>query len=95
MGVGWKMIGRMWNQKKMHASAVKLAQILVQTDASWFEPHEPEEEDTICLERKCEEETVTKTAGEIEESPEPDTPLFIAASNGIVEIVNEILSRYS
>ncbi|XVE51046.1 hypothetical protein DITRI_Ditri02bG0007000 [Diplodiscus trichospermus] len=85
---GWKMIDRIWTHKKMHASAVKLAEILVKTDASWFEPHEPEEEDAICLERKEEEERVKM------ESPEPDTPLFIAASTGIVEIVKEILAVY-
>ncbi|XVF26114.1 hypothetical protein REPUB_Repub13aG0272000 [Reevesia pubescens] len=92
---GWKMIDRMWSQKRMHASAVKLAKILVRTDASWFEPHEPEEDDMICLERKLEEEErVTKSAASGMESPEPDTPLFIAASTGIVEIVNEILNVY-
>ncbi|XWS15521.1 hypothetical protein CRYUN_Cryun34aG0007400 [Craigia yunnanensis] len=92
---GWKMIDRMWTQKKMHVSAVKLVKILVRTDASWFEPHEPEEEDTICLERKeDEEERVKKSAATGMESLEPDTPLFIAASTGIVEIVNEILTVY-
>ncbi|XWS18158.1 hypothetical protein CRYUN_Cryun32bG0018300 [Craigia yunnanensis] len=92
---GWKMIDRMWTQKKMHASAVKLAKMLVRTDASWFEPHEPEEDDTICLERKGEEERVMKSATSgMEESPKPDTPLLIAASTGIVEIVNEILTVY-
>ena len=89
------MIDRMWTQKKMHASAVKLAKILVSTDASWFEPHEPEEEDAICLERKEDtEERVKKSAAYGMESLEPDTPLFIAASTGIVEIVNEILTVY-
>ncbi|XVF26110.1 hypothetical protein REPUB_Repub13aG0271600 [Reevesia pubescens] len=79
----------------MHGSAVKLAKILVRTDASWFEPHEPEEDDMICLERKLEEEErVTKSAASGMESPEPNTPLFIAASTGIVEIVNEILNVY-
>ncbi|XWS12891.1 hypothetical protein CRYUN_Cryun37aG0129100 [Craigia yunnanensis] len=92
---GWKMIDRMWTEKKMHTSAVKLAKMLVRTDPSWFEPHEPEEDDTICLDRKGEEEKVKKSeANGMEESPEPDTPLFIAASTGIVEIVNEILTVY-
>ncbi|XVF84547.1 hypothetical protein PTKIN_Ptkin17bG0045800 [Pterospermum kingtungense] len=94
---GWKMIDQIWSQKKMHESAVKLAKILVQTDASWFDPHEPEEEDTICLERKCEEGTVmnSRARGMGEpESPEPYTPLFIAASTGILEILNEILNTY-
>ena len=89
------MIDRMWTEKKMHASAVKLAKMLVRTDASWFEPHEPEEDDAICLDRKGEEERVMKSATSgMEESPEPDTPLLIAASTGIVEIVNEILTVY-
>ncbi|XVE51048.1 hypothetical protein DITRI_Ditri02bG0007200 [Diplodiscus trichospermus] len=73
----------------MHASAVKLAKILERTDASWFEPHEPDEEDAICLERKEYQEERVKM-----ESPEPDTPLFIAASTGIVEIVKDILAVY-
>ncbi|XVF26122.1 hypothetical protein REPUB_Repub13aG0272800 [Reevesia pubescens] len=92
---GWKMIDRMWSQKRMHGSVVKLAKILVRTDASWFEPHEPEEDDMICLERKLEEEErVTKSTASGMESPEPDTRLFIAASTCIVEIVNEILNVY-
>ncbi|OMO64804.1 hypothetical protein COLO4_31842 [Corchorus olitorius] len=85
---GWKMIDRIWNQKKMHVSALKLAKMLIIADASWFhEPHEPEEPDTICLERKEEEEAK-------DQSPEPDTPLFVAAKSGIVEIVKEILAHY-
>ncbi|KAK6269089.1 hypothetical protein QUC31_013249 [Theobroma cacao] len=91
---GWTMIDHLWSQKKMHVSAVKLAKMLVGTDASWFEPHEPEEDDTICLERKEKEEERVKGAAARKESDEPDTPLFIAASTGIREIVNEILNVY-
>ncbi|XVF27961.1 hypothetical protein REPUB_Repub14bG0154200 [Reevesia pubescens] len=93
---GWKMIDRIWTQKKMNAVAVELAKILVRTDASWFEPHEPEEGDAICLERKevDEEEMVKKSAATGRELAEPDTPLFIASSTGILEIVNEILTLY-
>ncbi|XVE87718.1 hypothetical protein DITRI_Ditri19aG0010300 [Diplodiscus trichospermus] len=94
-GLGFKMINRIWKQKKMHESAVKLANILVRTDASWFEPHELEDSDTICLERKGEEEKVKNSATSgTEESLEPETPLFIAVSTGIVEIVKAILDRY-
>ncbi|XP_022716167.1 uncharacterized protein LOC111275235 [Durio zibethinus] len=93
---GWKMLDRIWSRKIMYASAVKLAKMLVQTDASWFEPHEAEEDDIICLDRKeDEEERVKKSASNGKEYlREPDTPLFIAASTGIVEIVNEILNVY-
>ncbi|KAK8349961.1 hypothetical protein V6Z11_A06G179700 [Gossypium hirsutum] len=92
---GWNMIDRMWNQKKMHASAVKLASTLVRTDTSWFDSHETEEGDTICLERKGEKAKDEKSAASgIKSSSEPDTPLIIAASTGIVEIVKEILHMY-
>ncbi|MBA0778943.1 hypothetical protein Gotri_003228 [Gossypium trilobum] len=94
---GWKMIVQIWKQKKMHESAVKLAKLLVETDASWFEPHEPEEDDTIIMERKEEEKEETSKSNataNTERSPEPDTPLLIATKTGIVEIVNEILTRY-
>ncbi|XVE87719.1 hypothetical protein DITRI_Ditri19aG0010400 [Diplodiscus trichospermus] len=94
-GIEFKMIDRIRKKKKLHESAVKLAKILVGTDASWFEPHELKDSDTICLERKGEEEiAMNSAASRMEESPEPETPLFIAASTGIVEIVEEILNRY-
>ncbi|OMO76885.1 hypothetical protein CCACVL1_15344 [Corchorus capsularis] len=79
------------------SKALKLAKMLIIADASnWFhEPHEPEEPDTICLERK-EEEKKDNCAAETpkNQSPEPDTPLFVAAKSGIVEIVKEILAQY-
>ncbi|KAE8686373.1 putative Ankyrin repeat family protein [Hibiscus syriacus] len=90
LATGWKIIDRMWSQKKMHSSAVVLANLLVRTDSSWFESHEPEEDDTICLERKEDKEEEVKRSV----TAEPDTPLFIAASTGIVEIVEEILKEY-
>ncbi|GMI72701.1 hypothetical protein like AT3G18670 [Hibiscus trionum] len=87
---GWKMLDRMRKQKQMHSLAVKLAKLLVRTDSSWFESHEPEHDDTICLERKEDKKVVMKSA----DSSKPDTPLFIAAGTGIVEIVKEILHQY-
>ncbi|XVE87717.1 hypothetical protein DITRI_Ditri19aG0010200 [Diplodiscus trichospermus] len=94
-GIGFKEIGRIWDQKKMHESAVQLARILVERDASWFKRHESEESDTICLKRNGEEEGVKNSAASgTKKSPEPETPLFVAASTGIVEIVREILDRY-
>ncbi|KAK8349962.1 hypothetical protein V6Z12_A06G177200 [Gossypium hirsutum] len=94
---GWKKIDRVWGQKQLHTSAIKLARHLVRTDTSWFQPHQSEEDDTICLERNDdkEEEKVKKiAAAKKEKSSEPDTPLFIAATTGIVEIANEILDKY-
>ncbi|MBA0723543.1 hypothetical protein Golax_004115, partial [Gossypium laxum] len=93
---GWKMIDRMWKQKKMHTSAVKLASTLVRTDTSWFDSHEAKEGDTICLERKEEEKAKDEksAASGMKSSSGPDTPLIIAASTGIVEIVKEILDMY-
>lgn len=86
------MINRMWKQKKIHVSAVKLASTLVQNDTSWFDSHEPKERDTICLERKEEKAEDEKSAASgVKSLSEPDTPLIIAASTGIVEIVNVIL----
>ncbi|KAK8575445.1 hypothetical protein V6N13_033314 [Hibiscus sabdariffa] len=94
LAAGWKMIDRLWNQKKMHSSAVTLAKLLVQSDLSWFQSHEPEEDDMICLERKDGEKEVKRSTTAEECNYEPDTPLFIAASKGIVEIVKEILKEY-
>ncbi|MFQ6643899.1 hypothetical protein Gotur_018762, partial [Gossypium turneri] len=94
---GWKMIDRVWGQKQLHTSAIKLARHLVRTDTSWFQHHQSEEDDTICLERnydKEEEKVKEIAAAGKEKSSEPDTPLFIAASTGIVEIVKEILDKY-
>ncbi|KAB2025977.1 hypothetical protein ES319_D06G186800v1 [Gossypium barbadense] len=93
---GWKMIDRMWKQKKMHTSAVKLASTLVRTDTSWFDSHKAEEGDTICLERKEEEKAKDEksAASGMKSSSGTDTPLIIAASTGIVEIVKEILDMY-
>ncbi|MBA0627095.1 hypothetical protein Godav_004646 [Gossypium davidsonii] len=97
MFIGWKVIDRVWGQKQLHTSAIKLARHLVRTDTSWFQPHQSEEDDTICLERnydKEEEKVKEIAAAGKEKSSEPDTPLFIAASTGIVEIVKEILDKY-
>ncbi|GMI77499.1 hypothetical protein like AT3G18670 [Hibiscus trionum] len=91
---GWKMIDGIRAQKRMHESAVKLAKMLVRTDSSWFDPHEPEEDDTVCLERREEENVKSSAAPGMEYPPEPDTPLFIAARAGIVEVVTEILTVY-
>ncbi|MBA0867459.1 hypothetical protein Goshw_000020 [Gossypium schwendimanii] len=97
MFIGWKVIDRVWGQKQLHTSAIKLARHLVRTDTSWFQPHQSEQDDTICLERnydKEEEKVKEIAAAGKEKSSEPDTPLFIAASTGIVEIVKEILDKY-
>ncbi|XVE87721.1 hypothetical protein DITRI_Ditri19aG0010600 [Diplodiscus trichospermus] len=91
-GIGLKMINRIWKEKKMHESAIKLADILVEMDTSWYKPPEPKESDTICLERMGEEETLKNSAASRMESPQLETPLFIAASTGIVEIVEKILA---
>lgn len=93
------MIGRLWGQKQLHTSAVELARRLVPTDTSWFQPHQSEEDDTICLERNKDDDDGEEKMKEIaaagkEKSSEPETPLFIAASTGIVEIVKEILDKY-
>ncbi|XP_039034503.1 protein ACCELERATED CELL DEATH 6-like isoform X1 [Hibiscus syriacus] len=91
---GWKMIDGIRAEKRMHESAVKLAKILVRTDSSWFDTHEPVEEDTVCLERMEEEKVKSSAAPDVESPPEPDTPLFTAARAGIVEVVTEILTVY-
>ncbi|KAA3478764.1 ankyrin repeat-containing protein [Gossypium australe] len=94
---GWNMIVQIWKQKKMHESAVKLAKLLVEKDTSWLETHEPEEDDTILMERKKEkkeEMSKSNATANTERSPEPDTPLLLATKTGIVEIVNAILTRY-
>ena len=100
MWVGWVTLNRIWTSKKTHALAVKLVEMLVRRDTSWFVAH-AQEQGTICLEREEKEETEIKTEegtskiGSSEKrSKSPDTPLLIADSTGIMEIVRMILEMY-
>ncbi|WRX27292.1 protein of unknown function DUF3447 - like 10 [Theobroma cacao] len=100
---GWVTLGDIWTSKKTHTLAVKLVEKLVRADASLCVAlaHTPEQDSTICLEGEVKEEAETKTeegstnlALSERRSKSPDTPLLIAASTGIMEIVRLILERY-
>ncbi|XWS15524.1 hypothetical protein CRYUN_Cryun34aG0007600 [Craigia yunnanensis] len=75
--------------------------MLMRRDTSWFVAHEHEQDNTICLEREEKdqeaeiktEEGTTKIASS-KRSKSPDTPLLIATSTGIEEIVRLILEMY-
>ncbi|OMO64802.1 hypothetical protein COLO4_31840 [Corchorus olitorius] len=103
LAIRWGTLDRIWTKKKTHALAVTLAGKLVKTDSSWCVAHKPEEDGKICLEREEKEEAETKTEEGIittntssskKRSKSPDTPLLIAATAGIMEIVMLILNVY-
>ncbi|XVF26116.1 hypothetical protein REPUB_Repub13aG0272200 [Reevesia pubescens] len=79
-------------QKKKHALAENLTEMLVEADNSWQESSsQPNEEITICLDRDDMEEAYAAALGT---KTDKDTPLLIAAREGIIEIVNQILHKY-
>ncbi|GLT50517.1 hypothetical protein SLA2020_240000 [Shorea laevis] len=103
---GWNLINEIGKTKKRHEFAVKLAKMLVKMDSSSRREHcNLEGQNTIMRfsgDRKKGDkkkgEALSQTGGvdiaaaTIEEIP--DTPLIIAASTGIKEIVNEIIEVY-
>ncbi|XVF27960.1 hypothetical protein REPUB_Repub14bG0154100 [Reevesia pubescens] len=90
----WETLNRIWTSKKTHSLAFKLVEMLVRRDTSWFVAY-AQEQDTICLEREEKDETEIKTEeGTTKRSKLRDTPLLIAASTGIMEIVRSILKVY-
>ncbi|KAJ9169176.1 hypothetical protein P3X46_020637 [Hevea brasiliensis] len=106
---GWPALDRIWKEKRRHESVMKLTKLLVRLDKSWetslvepdigtislgkaerFRPTtqgrghsslEDDKEDTI-------DNPVKKTIDPI------STPLLIASSTGIIEIVDEMLKAY-
>ncbi|XP_022714613.1 uncharacterized protein LOC111274281 [Durio zibethinus] len=96
----WETLGGIWKRKITHTLAVKLVEMLVRRDTTWFVAH-AQEQDTICLERRQREEAeikieegISKIGSSGKRSKSPDTPLLIAASTGIMEIVTLILKVY-
>lgn len=97
LGYVWEKISETQEMKQKHELAQKLARKLVKIDHSWALTHETLD-NTIYIEEygRVEESTsvTIASAKKKKKSSLLDTPLLIAASNGIEEIVTEILLRY-
>ncbi|XP_060674596.1 uncharacterized protein LOC125418827 isoform X2 [Ziziphus jujuba] len=105
---GWPMIGNIQNEKKKHESSWKLAKLLIKKDESWKKTDIKPDKRTISLgvtkENGSKKAVVSGKKEDKEEKddnnnpppliPTSSTPLLIATSTGIVEIVNRILEEY-
>ncbi|XVF26123.1 hypothetical protein REPUB_Repub13aG0272900 [Reevesia pubescens] len=80
-------------RKKKHALAEKLTEMLVEADNSWQKSSsQPNEEiTTICLDRDDMEDAYAAAS---RTKTDNDTPLLVAAREGIIEIVDQILQKY-
>ncbi|XP_060674069.1 uncharacterized protein LOC107435263 [Ziziphus jujuba] len=104
---GWPMVGNIQNEKKKHESCWKLAKLLIKKDKSW-EKTDIKPDIGIISFGKTEESESEKplVLGKKQDEEEKDdyipspliltniTPLLIATSTGIEEIVNGILDEY-
>ncbi|XP_024931675.3 uncharacterized protein LOC107422636 isoform X1 [Ziziphus jujuba] len=105
---GWPMIGNIQNEKKKHESSWKLAKLLIKKDKSWEktdikpdigiisfgETKENGSEKAVVSGKKEDKEEKDDNNNPPPLIPTSTTPLLIATSTGIVEIVNEILEEY-
>ncbi|KAL5566098.1 hypothetical protein UlMin_029262 [Ulmus minor] len=105
---GWPPIDKIWNEKRKHELALKLAKMLIPRDTSWEETHTKPDLGMVSLGDG--KEVKTSEAIRIEEDEagkgrapkkseaiigaSPTTPLLVATSTGIVEMVEEILKVY-
>ncbi|KAE7995342.1 hypothetical protein FH972_000151 [Carpinus fangiana] len=100
----WPVIDKIWQMKRRHIAALRLTKSLVKMDTTWANSFVvPDKTISLgkadCLDdgvNKREKELQSKTieGGSKKELRSNYTPLLIAASEGIVEIVNEILLVY-
>nr|XP_048328404.1 ankyrin repeat-containing protein ITN1-like [Ziziphus jujuba var. spinosa] len=99
------MIGKIQNKKKKHESSWKLAKLLIKKDRSWEKTHTKPDIGIISFgETEGSESEKEGVVGKKEEKkgnndnvnplPFPTTPLLIATSTGIEEIVNGILKEH-
>nr|XP_048320456.1 uncharacterized protein LOC107422636 isoform X2 [Ziziphus jujuba var. spinosa] len=105
---GWPMIGNIQNEKKKHESSWKLAKLLIKKDKSWEktdikpdigiisfgEIEENGSEKAVVSGKKEDKEEKDDNNNPPPLTPTSTTPLLIATSTGIVEIVNGILEEY-
>ncbi|KAH7545257.1 hypothetical protein FEM48_Zijuj01G0074500 [Ziziphus jujuba var. spinosa] len=105
LAAGWPMIGKIQNKKKKHESSWKLAKLLIKKDRSWEKTHTKPDIGIISFgETEGSESEKEGVVGKKEEKkgnndnvnplPFPTTPLLIATSTGIEEIVNGILKEH-
>ncbi|XP_048320444.1 uncharacterized protein LOC107434982 isoform X1 [Ziziphus jujuba] len=104
---GWPMIGNIQKEKKKHDSSWKLAKLLIKKDKSWEKTDVKPDIGIISFgerEGSGSKKTIVLEKEEDEEEKEDNipppliltntTPLLIATSTGIEEIVNGILDEY-
>ncbi|KAE7995347.1 hypothetical protein FH972_000156 [Carpinus fangiana] len=93
----WPAIDEIWKAKRKHESAIELTKLLVKMDTTWTDSLKVEDRpislgkgilDALDDESNSTEGGADK-GGRGDQTP--DTPLLIAASEGIVEIFDEIL----
>ncbi|KAJ1428705.1 PGG domain [Sesbania bispinosa] len=96
----WDAVDRLWKRKKQHELAERLADLLVQKDESWHKTCISERTVVVLPIIKPRNHSARmKLLGEMQSEPTKQststyTPLFLAASKGIVEIVEKIIEMY-
>ncbi|TKY72202.1 ankyrin protein [Spatholobus suberectus] len=102
----WDAVGRVWEKKKQHKLAEHLADLLVQKDNSWHRTSNEKQRTVVILpiikptnvaQRKKqlnERLKQTEPTQQITRTFSEFTPLLLAASAGIVEIVEKIFEMY-
>ncbi|XP_015879496.2 uncharacterized protein LOC107415650 [Ziziphus jujuba] len=95
---GWPTMERIYNEHRKHESAIILAKLLIKKDTTWEITRSDEEGGDISLGsegKRSKGEMAKETKPPIFELlPSHPTALLTATSNGIVEIVKEILRVY-
>jgi hypothetical protein len=102
----WPAIDKIWKMKRNRAAALELTISLAKMDATWADSYSSEGDKTISLE-KADDDVIKEREGEKSNNTEGGkggegakkeyqykTPLLIAAREGIVEIVDEILKEH-
>ncbi|KAF5472736.1 hypothetical protein F2P56_009429 [Juglans regia] len=106
----WPSIEKVWKRRRTNKSALRLTKLLVQMDTTWEKSFTVEDktlslgsvgslDDVEGGKSSTSSTSTTATVGEGKSSgsgseQEPYTPLLIAATEGIVEIVREILQQH-
>ncbi|KAJ4703993.1 putative Ankyrin repeat family protein [Melia azedarach] len=101
---GCPKIRKIWEEKQNHELAVRLTKLLVDQDNSWKESYQADTDATISLglgkgEQNPEDSKDQLSSSSTEVSKKKkrsstEAPIFMAASNGIIEIIDAILAKY-
>nr|KYP62714.1 Ankyrin repeat-containing protein At3g12360 family [Cajanus cajan] len=101
----WDAVGRVWEKKKQHKLAEYLADMLVQKDNSWQRTCNEKQRTVVVLpiikpanvaarKKQLNELKDTQSTNQTARTYSEFTPLLLAASAGIVEIVEKIIDIY-